>query len=137
MTMWIRLAFVGLVGVGFGVLVGLAFQDGKPPIPDTHKDEATPVAAPSESGHPPATPMKTTLSADLYVDAEDFHSIWLDALDEPAFRLAVERLSEVARAWAKEDPVAAITAAADGGDLIGVAVQSEAISVWTETDSTG
>ena len=113
--MWIRLAFVGLVGVGFGVLVGLAFQDEKPPIPDTHKDEATRVAAPSESGHPPATPTKTTLSADLYGDAEDFHAIWLDALDEPAFRLAVERLSEVARAWAKEDPVAAITAAADGG----------------------
>ena len=135
--MWIRLAFVGLVGVGFGVLVGLAFQDEKPPIPDTHKDEATRVAAPSESGHPPATPTKTTLSADLYGDAEDFHAIWLDALDEPAFRLAVERLSEVARAWAKEDPVAAITAAADGGDLIGVAVQSEAIRVWTETDSTG
>ena len=138
MTMWIRLAFVGLVGVGFGVLVGwLAFKDGKPPIPNVHEDEATPVAESSESGQPPASPTETPLSADLYADVEDFRSTWEDALDEPGFRLAVERLGEVARAWAEEDPLAAIAAAADGGDLFGVAIQSEALIAWTEADSTG
>lgn len=137
MTMWIRLAFVGLVGVGFGVLVGwLAFKDGKPPLPATHEEDKTPVAASSESGHPPASPTETPL-ADLHADVEDFHSTWLDALDEPDFRLAAERLGEVARAWAKKDPLAAITAAADAGDLFGVAIQSEALIAWTEADSTG
>ena len=116
MPMWIRLAFVGFVGVGFGVLVGwLAFKDGTPL----------------------ATPTETPRSADLYADVEDFHSTWLSALDEPDFTLAVERLGEVARAWAREDPLAAITAAADGGNLIGVAIQGEALSAWTEADSTG
>lgn len=138
MTMWIRLVFVGLVGVGFGVLVGwLAFKDGKPPIPNAHEDEAMPVAASSESGHPPASPTETPLLADIHIDLEDFRSTWEDALDEPDLRLAVERLGEVARAWAEEDPLAAITAAADGGDLFGVAIQSEALIAWTEADSTG
>ena len=116
MPMWIRLAFVGFVGVGFGVLVGwLAFKDGTPP----------------------ATPRETPPSADLYADVEDFHSTWLDTLDEPDFRLAVERLGDVARAWAGEDPLAAIRAAADGGNLIGVAIQGEALGAWSEADSTG
>ena len=131
--MWIKLSTVGLACAAIGILVGwLAFNGGNPTLPATHNDEATP---PTELGQLPTTLAGTPRSVDpASADVEDFYSTWSDALKDPDLRSAVEDLSEIARAWADVDPAAALSEAADAGDLIGVVVQSAALSTWTEAD---
>ena len=105
--MWVRLLAVGIVGVGVGALgVWLAFNHAGPPEPDTLRADAN----------------------------GDRYSTWWNELSGAEVRSVVDRLGDIARDWAKEDPITAMDAAADGGELIGRIVQSAAITTWTEAD---
>ena len=107
--MWVRLLAVGSVGVGVGALgVWLAFNYADRPEADTHRADPN----------------------------GDHYSAWWDELGGAEVRSVVERLGDVARDWAKEDPVTAMDAAADAGELIGRIVQSAAITTWAEADPT-
>jgi len=67
----------------------------------------------------------------------DFHSTWEEALGESDPRLRLERLGRIAASWAKEDPVAALDAAATTRGQLGMAIQSAIITIWATDDPTG
>ena len=74
---------------------------------------------------------------DLAADAVDFSANWEEALRVADTRQRLERLSQIATAWASEDPMAALAAAAAlSTPQMSMGVQAMILRVWAAKDPT-
>ena len=74
---------------------------------------------------------------DLAAGAVDFSASWEETLQVVDTRQRLERLSQIATAWASEDPMAALTAAAAlSTPQMSMGVQSMILRVWAAKDPT-